>query len=319
MKYRPLGKYGIKLSTIGIGSWLTYGMGIDDKTALNCIKTALDEGIIFFDTADIYNKGEAEFSLGRIFFDKLKTRREDIVIASKCFWPMSPNPNDRGLSRKHIIESVNKSLYRLKTDYIDLYQCHRHDPNTPMEEICRAFDDLIRQGKLLYWGVSEWSAENIDDAAATCEKHNLHRPVSNQPQYNIIRSQIETNGVMAACEKYGMGEVVWSPISQGLLSGKYSGGKIPKNSRAANDRMGAFMRDSISDKILLGKVDRFKLYAESLGHTAAQLALAWCLRKTNITSAITSASSSDQIIENCKAADIEFSPETEAKVKEIFA
>lgn len=319
MKYRQLGKYGIKLSSIGIGSWLTYGMGIDDKTALNCIKTALDEGVIFFDTADIYNKGEAELSLGRIFFDKLKPRREDVVIASKCFWPMSANPNDQGLSRKHIIESVNKSLKRLKTDYIDLYQCHRHDPGTPMEEICRSFDDLIRQGKLLYWGVSEWSAENIDEAAATCEKYNLHRPVSNQPQYNIIRSQIETNGVMAACEKYGMGEVVWSPIAQGLLSGKYSGGKIPPASRAAHDKMGAFMRDGLNNSELLNKVDNFKLFAESLGYTAAQLALAWCLRKTNITSAITSASTPEQITENCKAADIEFTSGIEAKVKEIFA
>ena len=319
MKYRQLGKYGVRLSAIGIGSWLTYGMGIDDKMAQKCIQTALEQGVIFFDTADIYNKGEAELSLGRIFFDELNIRREDVVIASKCFWPMSANPNDQGLSRKHIVESVNKSLKRLQTDYIDLYQCHRYDPYTPMEEICRAYNDLIQQGKLIYWGVSEWPAENIDEAISVCEKLSLHKPVSNQPQYNIIRSQIETNGVMESCEKAGMGEVVWSPLAQGLLSGKYSGGVIPKDSRAAHDKMGSFMRDSVADKTLLAKVDKFKVYAESLGVSASQLALAWCLRKPNITSAITSASRPEQVIENCAAAEIEFTPEFDKKIQEIFA
>ncbi len=318
MKYRQLGKHGIRLSAVGIGSWLTYGMSIEDKTALNCIKTAIDNGIIFFDTADIYNKGEAELSLGRIFFDDLKIRREDVVIASKCFWPMSSNPNDQGLSRKHIFESVHKSLIRLKTDYIDIYQCHRHDPYTPMEEICRSFNDLIQQGKLLYWGVSEWSAENIDEAISVCEKYNLHKPVSNQPQYNIISAQIETNGVMIACEKYGMGEVVWSPLAQGLLSGKYSGGKIPKDSRAANDKVNHFIKENVSNTKLLMKVDKFKELANSIDATPSQLALAWCLRKNNITSTITSASKPEQVIENCGAADIDFSPTLEQQVREIF-
>lgn len=319
MKYRHLGKNGIKLSAIGIGSWLTYGMGIDFKTSLNCIKTALENGVIFYDTADIYNKGEAELALGKILFDELKIRREDVVIATKCFWPMSQNPNDQGLSRKHIFESVNKSLKRLKTDYVDLHQCHRHDPNTPMEEICRTYNDLIQQGKILYWGVSEWTADNIEDAAKTCEKFSLHRPVSNQPQYNIIRPQIETNGVMNTCEKYGMGEVVWSPLAQGVLSGKYSGGKIPKDSRAAHEKMGVFMRASVDDKALLAMVGKFKELAESLGHTASQLALAWCLRKENISSAITSASRPEQVAENCGAADVEISAEVEKKIQEIFA
>ncbi len=318
MKYRQLGKHGIKLSAVGIGSWFTYGMTVDDKQAAECIKTAIDNGIIFFDTADVYNKGEAELSLGRIFFDDLKIRREDVVIASKCFWPMSHNPNDHGLSRKHIVESVHKSLKRLKTDYIDIYQCHRHDPNTPAEEVCRAFNDLIQQGKLLYWGVSEWLAENIDEVNEVCEKYNLHKPVSNQPQYNILRPHIETNGVMAACEKYGMGEVVWSPLAQGLLTGKYSGSKIPNDSRAANDKINHFIKESISDKALLAKVDKFKELAHSINATASQLALAWCLRKSNITSTITSASKPEQVIENCGAADIDFTPELEKQVKEIF-
>ena len=319
MKYRQLGINGVKLSAIGIGSWLTYGMGIDDKTALNCLKTAWENGVIFFDTADIYNKGEAELALGKILFDELNLTREDIVIASKCFWPMSSNPNNQGLSRKHIYESVNKSLTRLKTDYIDLYQCHRFDPFTPMEEICRSFNDLIQQGKLLYWGVSVWSAGNIEEANSVCEKYSLHKPVSNQPQYSIVVPEIETNGVMAACEKYGMGEVVWSPLAQGVLSGKYSGGKIPGNSRAASSKMGAFINGFIENKNLLANVDKFCEFARSLGYTPSQLALAWCLRKQSITSAITSASVPAQVKENCGSADIDVTPEIESKIKEIFA
>lgn len=294
-------------------------MSINDKTALNCIKTAIDCGIIFFDTADIYNKGQAELSLGRIFFRELKIHREDAVIATKCYWPMSQNPNDQGLSRKHVFESVHKSLKRLKTDYIDLYQCHRHDPNTPMEEICRAFNDLIIQGKILYWGVSEWSAENISEASHVCEKYNLHRPVSNQPQYSIIRRQIETNGVMETCEKFGMGEVVWSPLAQGVLTGKYSGGKIPKKSRAANNKVNHFIKQNINNIELLKQVDKFTELSRSVDATASQLALAWCLRKQNITSTITSASLPKQIIENSKASELKISSELEKQIKEIFA
>lgn len=318
MKYRQLGKYGLKVSSIGIGSWLTYGMSIKSDTALECIKTALDCGVIFFDTADIYNKGKAEEELGDIFFNRLKLKREYLVIATKCFWPMSENPNDLGLSRKHIYESVHNSLKRLRVDYIDLYQCHRFDSTVPLEETCRAFNDLIQQGKILYWGVSEWSAENIEDACIICEKYNLHRPISNQPQYNIIRPQIETNGVMDTCIKYGMGQVVWSPLAQGLLSGKYSGGKIPENSRASNEKINIFIKDSVSNKELLEKIDKFKELAESLNLTASQLALAWCLRKQNISSAITSASEPKQIIENCKASEIDVNSELENQIKEIF-
>jgi voltage-dependent potassium channel beta subunit len=319
MKYRQLGKSGLKLSVIGIGSWLTYGMTIGGKTAVKCMKTALDNGIIFFDTADIYNKGKAELALGKALFKEIDVRREDVVVASKCFWPMSQNPNDQGLSRKHITESVHKSLKRLRTDYIDLYQCHRHDPNTPMEEICRAFNDLILQGKFLYWGTSEWTAENIEDAVLTCEKYNLHKPISNQPQYNVIRTQIEANGVIAVSEKYGMGQVVWSPLAQGMLSGKYSAGKIPKDSRAANEKINVFIKDSVKDKVFQDKVARFKQLAQSLNHTASQLALAWCLRTPNVTSTITSASKPEQVTENCGAAEIEVTPEIETKIKEIFA
>ncbi len=317
MKYRQLGKYGVQLSAVGLGSWLTYGLGIENKTGKECVSAAFDNGINFFDSADVYNKGLAEKAYGKILFKELGLRRDDVVLATKCYFPMSNMPNDQGLSRKHIIESVNHSLKRLKTDYIDLMQCHRFDAKTPLEETCRAFNDLMLQGKILYWGVSEWSAQNIEDAVMICEKYSLHKPVSNQPQYNIIRPQIETNGVIDISEKYGLGQVVWSPLAQGVLTGKYSGGKIPKDSRAANEKMNWFLKDKL-DKEILDKVDNLKAYTDGMNVTLSQFALAWCLRKKNITSTITSASKIEQVIENCGAAEIEFTEEMDAKVREIF-
>ncbi len=317
MKYRQLGKYGVRLSEISLGSWLTYGYGVGVKAALECVSAALECGINFFDTADVYNRGEAEKTLGKILFKELAPGRDDVFVATKCYFPMSDKPNDRGLSRKHIFESVNHSLKRLKTDYIDLMQCHRFDQNTPMEETCRAFNDLILQGKILYWGVSEWAAENIEEAVQTCERYNLHKPVSNQPQYNIIRPQIEINGVMAVSEKYGLGQVVWSPLAQGLLTGKYSGGKVPEDSRAASDKMGSFIKDRI-DKDVVDKVDKLKEVTDEMGVTLAQFSLAWCLRKPNVTSAIIGATSSEQVEEDCKAVDIAFTGDLESKVREIF-
>jgi voltage-dependent potassium channel beta subunit len=317
MKYRQLGKYGIKLSEIGFGTWLTVGHGIDNNAAEKCLTAALDNGINFFDSSDAYGRGEAEKVLGKILFDELELRRDDLVLATKCYWPMSDNPNDRGLSRKHIFEAVHRALKRLKTDYIDLFQCHRFDEFTPIEETCRAYNDLIQMGKILYWGVSEWSSQNIEDAVWICEKYNLHKPVSNQPQYNILHPDIETNGVIAVSEKYGLGQVVWSPLAQGVLTGKYSGGNIPEDSRAANNKMNAFMKDRMTPDIL-NKVDRLKAIADEIGISLAQLALAWCLRTKNVTSTIIGASRKKQIAENCLAVEIEFTPELENKVKEIF-
>lgn len=316
MKYRQLGKYGIKLSEIGMGSWLTIGNGITEDSAKEIIRASLDEGINFFDTADVYNKGEAEKLLGNLFFEDFKMRRQDIVLATKCYFPMSGNPNDQGLSRKHIYESVNNSLKRLKTDYIDLMQCHRFDNNIPLEETCRAFNELIYRGKILYWGVSEWSAQNIEDAINICEKYGLNKPVSNQPQYNILRPQIETNRVIKISEKYGLGQVVWSPLAQGILTGKYSGNKIPQNSRASSEKMGMFIKDKI-DMSITEKVDRLKQLSDETGITLAQFSLAWCLRKKNITSAIIGATNSNQVLENCKAVGFNFTEELEKKVREI--
>ena len=317
MKYRQLGKYGIRLSEIGLGSWLTFGYGVGADSAKKCIKAALDKEINFFDSADAYHRGEAEKVYGKVLFIDFKVRRDDVVLATKCYFPITKKPNDQGLSRKHIFESVNHSLKRFRTDYIDLFQCHRFDEHVPLEETCRAYNDLIQMGKILYWGVSEWSAQNIEDAVNICEKYNLHKPVSNQPQYNIIRPQIETNGVISVSEKYGMGQVVWSPLAQGLLTGKYSGGKIPKDSRAANDKMNWFLKDRI-DIDVTDKVDRLKVFTDGWGITLAQFALAWCLRTKNVTSTIIGATKKKQVDENAGASDIEFTPEMESKVKEIF-
>jgi aryl-alcohol dehydrogenase-like predicted oxidoreductase len=212
---------------------------------------------------------------------------------------------------------VHRSLRRLKTDYIDLFQCHRFDADTPVEETCRAFNDLILQGKILYWGVSEWSAQNIEDAVFTCEQYSLHKPVSNQPQYNILKPQIESNGVLAVSENHGMGQVVWSPLAQGILTGKYSGGVKPAGSRASHEKMGVFIKDRI-DKEVTDKIDKLKTITDELGITLAQFALAWCLRKKSVTSAIIGTTSKRQVIENCGAVGFEFNEELERKVSEIF-
>lgn len=316
MKYRNLGNHGIKLSEIGLGSWLTIGLGIDDDNAKKCVEAALEQEINFFDTADIYGVGGAEKTLGKILFKEIQARREDIVVATKCFASMSKNPNDRGLSRKHIFESVENSLKRLRTNYIDIMQCHSFDKDTPLEETCRAFNDLIIQGKILYWGVSNWNAQNIEDAVRLCQEYNLYKPVSNQPPYNILRPHIETNGIMKVCDKYGIGQVIYSPLEQGILAGKYSGGRIPQGSRAAENKMNTFIKDKIN-KETSDKVDRLRPIAAELGITLSQLAIAWCLRKQNITSAIIGASNKKQVLENCTAADVVITESIDKKIKSI--
>jgi voltage-dependent potassium channel beta subunit len=317
MKYRNLGKYGIKLSEIGFGTWLTVGLGIDDDNAKKCIEAALEQGINFFDTADIYSGGDAEKTLGKILFKELQVNRQTIVLATKCFASMSRNPNDRGLSRKHIFESVENCFQRLRTNYIDIMQCHSFDKETSLEETCRAFNDLILQGKILYWGVSNWNAQNIEEAVQICEKHNLYKPVSSQPPYNILNPAIETNGVLEVCGKYGIGQVIYSPLAQGMLTGKYTGGRIPKGSRAADDKMNLFIKDKI-DKETADKVDRLISIAAELGATLAQFAIAWCLRKRSVASAIIGASNKKQVLENCTASDVVITEDIDKKIKEII-
>lgn len=297
MNYRRLGSAGIKLSEVGLGSWLTYGYGVDDDRAGACIRKAIELGVNFFDTADVYHAGAAEVLLGR---ELAAYRRADLVIASKCYFPMSENVNDRGLSRKHICESLHASLARLKTDYLDLYQCHRYDPDVEIPEVVRAMDDLIRQGKLLYWGVSEWPADAIAQAREWAFAMNAAPPVSNQPLYNIAQRYVETDGVQQTCAELGLGLVPFSPLAQGLLTGKYSGGKVPAGSRAADEKMSMFLKHIDAD--LAERVDRLRPIAERLSLSLAQLALGWLLKQQAVTSVIIGATRPEQVEENCAAA-----------------
>ena len=314
MKYRNLGKCGAKVSVISLGSWLTIGGTVDNKKSGNLIKLGFDKGINFFDTADVYNYGMAEITLGKSLKD---FRRQDLFIASKCFGKMSDEPNDKGLSRKHIFESVHKSLKNLKTDYIDLYQCHRYDPDTTLGETCRAFNTLIEQGKILYWGVSEWSKDEIKNALEICEKYNLHKPVSNQPQYSLFSRDIESNGVQDICRENGIGLVVWSPLAQGVLTGKYNKKKIENDSRLKDKKNNAFVKNFVNDENL-NKVGELIKLSEKTGISVSNLALAWCLRDETVSSAITSATKESQLKENIKASETELTEEILTEIEKIF-
>ncbi|QOJ13558.1 MAG: aldo/keto reductase family protein [Planctomycetia bacterium] len=315
MEYRRLGRAGVRVSEIGLGSWLTFGGGIEEKQARACVKRALDSGINFFDTADVYNRGEAEEALARMLKG---VRRQELVLATKCFWPMSDDPNDRGLSRKHIFESVHNSLKRLRTDYLDLMQCHRYDPQVEMDEVVRAMDDLVRQGKTLYWGVSEWPAEKIREACELCRRSGAALPVSEQPEYSIAARRVETNGVQAACAELGVGMVVWSPLKQGVLSGKYSGGKLPKQSRGASRKMNGYWGKLHENKALLEKVDALRPIAERHKITLSQLAIAWLLGRPAVSSVIIGASRPSQVDENVGAVEARLTAEDLAEIDRLF-
>jgi voltage-dependent potassium channel beta subunit len=311
MKYRRLGKAGIKVSEISLGAWLTFGKSVDDEITQACIAAAVEHGVNFLDIADIYAKGEAEKAVGRAI-RALGLRRQDLVISSKVFWPMSDNINDRGLSRKHIMESVEQSLRRIGTDYLDLYFCHRFDPETPIEEVVRAMDDLIHQGKVLYWGTSVWSAAQIEAAVGTAKVLNAYLPQVEQPRYNMLHREIEAE-VMPTAAKHGIGLVVWSPLAQGVLTGKYNDG-IPEGSRATySDWVKA---DLTEEK--LAKVRRLTTLAEELGITMAQLALAWVLRRPEISSAITGATKVAHVLDNVKASEVELEPEVLERIEAIL-
>ncbi|MFZ1461242.1 MAG: aldo/keto reductase family protein [Ignavibacteria bacterium] len=314
MKYRNLGKCGAKVSVISLGSWLTIGGTVDNKRSGNLIKLGFEKGINFFDTADVYNYGMAEITLGKSLKD---FRRQDLFIASKCFGKMSDEPNDKGLSRKHIFESVHKSLKNLKTDYIDLYQCHRYDPDTTLGETCRAFNTMIEQGKILYWGVSEWSKDEIKNALEICEKYNLHKPVSNQPQYSLFSRDIESNGVQDICREHGIGLVVWSPLAQGVLTGKYNKKKIENDSRLKDKKNNTFVKNFVNDENL-NKVGELIKLSEKTGISVSNLALAWCLRDETVSSAITSATKESQLKENIKASETELTEEILTEIEKIF-
>ncbi|RCW77324.1 aldo/keto reductase family protein [Saliterribacillus persicus] len=313
MKYRRLGKSGLKVSEISLGSWLTYGKSVEDNTAEKTIHKAYDLGINFFDSANVYERGEGEKAMS----SALKAYpRESYVLTTKAFFPMGDGPNDRGLSRKHISEQLNASLKRMNVDYVDVFYCHRHDPETPVQETLRVLDDMIRQGKILYAGVSEWSAAQIEEAVRIADKNLLDRIVVNQPQYNMLNRSIEKE-IIPVSEKYGIGQVVFSPLAQGVLTGKYSGKDVPKDSRAANKSINNFIANVLTDDNLV-KVDKLKDVAEELNTSLPTLALAWVLRQPNVSSALIGASRPSQVEENVKAIELELSTEIQEKIEGIL-
>ena len=314
MKYRRLGGSGVKVSEISLGSWLTYGGSVAEQQATACVHRAYDLGINFFDTANVYMRGAAEEIVGKALqgFD-----RDSYFLATKVYFPMGDGPNDRGLSRKHIVEQCHASLKRLGTDYVDLYQCHRYDEGVPLEETLRALDDLVRQGKVLYVGVSEWTADQISDALRIAGEMNLDRIVSNQPQYNMIQRKIEAE-VVPLSEREGVGQVVFSPLAQGVLTGKYRPGDAPEEgTRAADPESNRFMRELMNESVL-SAVERLRPIAEEAGLNMPQLALAWVLRQKNVSSAIIGASRPEQVEDNAAASGVELPSESLRKIDDVL-
>jgi voltage-dependent potassium channel beta subunit len=303
MRYRQLGRWGVKVSSVGLGSWLTYGGSVEEDAAKACIVRAFERGVNFFDTANVYARGRSEEVVGRAIaqFD-----RDDIVLATKVYFQMGDGPNDSGLSRKHIREQIDRSLKRLGTDYVDLYQCHRYDRATPLEETCGAMNDLVRNGKILYWGVSEWNADQIAGAVNLARARGWAEPVSNQPQYSALWRRVEER-VFPTCREFGLGNVVWSPLAMGILSGKYTdASKPPAGTRAAGTA--ASMMEDYFTQPVLDAVQRVKPLAQKAGCTLAQFALAWCLRDSVVSSVIVGATRPDQVDDNVIAADLDIDP-----------
>ncbi|MBE3555517.1 MAG: aldo/keto reductase family protein [Firmicutes bacterium] len=303
MQFRHLGRSGIKLSEISLGSWLTYGGYVEEQQAIETIRRAYDLGINSFDTANAYEHGRAEEIVGKALRD---VPRSSYVLATKAYWPMGEGPNDRGLSRKHLIEQCNASLKRLGVEYVDIFYCHRYDKETPLDETLRALDDLIRQGKVLYAGVSEWSAVQIDDALHVADRRNFDRIAVDQPHYNLLQREIEEE-ILPLCNREGIGVVVFSPLAQGVLTGKYQPGEsLPRGSRAAAPGS-SLAHSALMQESTLRKVQALKPIAEGYGLTLSQLALAWVLRRPEITSALIGASRPEQVEENVKGVGVQLS------------
>lgn len=310
MKHRILGRSGLKVSEISYGSWISYTEGSAERIA----HEALEQGITTFDTADVYGGTRAEAVLGSALE---KVRRESVEISTKVFSPIGPGPNDRGLSRKHIMEAAHGSLRRLRTDYIDLYQAHRFDEQTPLAETLRAFDDLVRQGKVLYVGVSEWTASQISEALELADRMGFDRIISNQPQYNLVWRVIEEE-VVPLCEREGIGQIVWSPLAQGLLTGKYLPGRpLPAGSRAAGAAASQFASAALTEDVLK-RIAELGEVAADLGLSMPQLAIAWVLRNPNVASAIVGATRPEQIAQSATASGIELDDEAAGRIDRIL-
>lgn len=315
MQYRQMGKWGLRLSTVGLGSWLTIGFHVDDETSRECVKLAFDSGINWIDTANAYNTGGAETTLGSILgsYD-----RDDYVLLTKVWAPMGEGPNDRGLSAKHVFEQCHASLRRLQTDYIDIYLCHRPDPETPLEETIRIMDDLARQGKILYWGVSEWPAELIQEACDLARMMGCRPPSCSEPRYSLLWRYPEPS-VFPTTRKNGLGNVVFSPLAHGLLSAKYLPGQpAPAGTRAADPSTNQIMMDLYWTDENLHKVQQLKVMAADLGLSAAQLAMAWCLRNGAVTSVIAGVTRVDQLRDNVAAANAQIPDDVYEALNGLF-
>ncbi|MEK3823600.1 MULTISPECIES: aldo/keto reductase family protein [Paenibacillus] len=314
MKYRKLGRSGLKVSEIGLGSWLTYGSATSEEAARACMHKAYELGVNFFDTSNSYAGAE------EVMGSTLKSySRSSYVLATKLFFPQGSGPNERGLSRKHIVEQCEASLKRLGTDYIDLYQCHRFDSETPVEETLRALDDLQAQGKILYAGVSEWTAAQIAEASGISKRLNLRPLISNQPIYNMFERYIEREGVIEQCEQEGLGLIVFSPLAQGVLTGKYKPGQqIPEGTRAANDQTNGVINSYLREDVLQCTVQLSEM-ANELGATLSQFALAWILRQPAVSSAIIGSSRPVQIEENLKAIELKLTPDIISETEKILS
>jgi voltage-dependent potassium channel beta subunit len=298
MEYRHMGRSGLKLSAISLGCWITFGGQIDDQSASDIVHRAYEHGVNFFDNADVYSGGRAEQALGSAIRD---LPRQSLVLSSKVFWRTFEGANGRGLSRKHIMESCEASLKRIGVDYLDLYFCHRYDNETPLEEVVRAMDDLIRQGKVLYWGTSEWRAAQIASAYRVADRWGLYRPAVEQPHYNMLVRRKFEDELAPTADDLGFGMVTWSPLRSGLLSGKYNQ-ELPEGARLSLDRYADL--HGILNEGSLEKARQISEVAEELGIAPAQLAIAWILRMPQVSSVISGATSVDQLVENLGAQEV---------------
>ena len=314
MTYRRLGGSGLKVSTFSLGSWATYGDIVDEATAKACVLYAYERGVNFIDSAEAYGKGQAEVVLGRILS---QLPRDQLVISSKVFWG-GDGPNDVGLNRKHIVEACNAALRRLQLDYLDLYFCHRPDPDTPVEETVRTMNTLIRQGKILYWGTSEWNAEQLQEAYSVCEKLGLEKPQMEQPQYHMFCRERVEDELAGHIQNHGLGTTTWSPLASGVLTGKYNNG-IPEGSRLASEQWG-WLKDLVLDEEKINKVRSLSSVAKEMNCSMAQLALAWTAMHPHVSTVITGASRLSQLEENLEALEVmeRLDESTMKKIDEIL-